>query len=166
MSEEAVGWRSMGKGATYQERIGKRLPCLDCRMELMTGSMIAHRRRLHGTDQAIDCERLPVSHMEHLPQVLEVSFTRVTNKWQSHLPGRPGSSRIWSVLRKKYEQEVMEGQSDDPGVTPLTFTPMLVMRTPGNRLYSNQPELHHRTVPAQRVTTAEMRDIATLFLGE
>ena len=83
----------------------------------------------------------------------------------------PLSRAPWVVLHmerpnKTHQQEVMEGQSNDPGVIPLTFTTLVVMWTPGNRLYPNQPALHHITVPDQRVTTSEMGDIATLFLGK
>ena len=77
----------MGKGTKYRERMRRCLPCPNCGVELEAGSMTAHRRRLHGTETAIDWEGLPVSKMDHLPQVFEVSFPSVTTKCKCPLPG-------------------------------------------------------------------------------
>ena len=40
--------------------------------------MTAHRRRIHGMDSAIEWSWLPVSHMEHQPQVYDVILPHST----------------------------------------------------------------------------------------
>ena len=69
IAEEVVGQRSMGRGATYRERLSQWIPCLDCGMELMMGSMTSHRRHLHRTESAIKWDRLPIIKTENLPQI-------------------------------------------------------------------------------------------------
>ena len=69
ISEEVVGRRSTGKVDTYRERLWCRIPCPNCRVDLTEGLTTAHRRRLHGTDTAIDWGQLLVSQMDHLHQV-------------------------------------------------------------------------------------------------
>ena len=48
----------------------------------MYRSMMAHRRRLYGTELAINWDRLPVSQTEYIPQVYKFSFPRDTTKYQ------------------------------------------------------------------------------------
>ena len=96
-----------GSGCTYKyeeksylpESLWRRLPCPDYGVELTAGSIMDHRRRLHGKEPAIDWDRLPVSHMVHPPEVFEVSFPKVTTKCQCPFPGLSRSSCTWSVLR-------------------------------------------------------------------
>ena len=92
MSEEAVGLKSMSKGDKYLERLRIWMPCQGCGVELTKGSMTAYRRRLHRTDPVIYWDRLQFIQMEHLPQVFEVRFPRVTTKCQCPFPGCPGLS--------------------------------------------------------------------------
>ena len=72
----------MRNGDTYRERLRRWMPCPDCKVEFTVGSITSHRRRLHGTESTIDWEKLPFIQTEHLPQVFEFSFPRVTNKFQ------------------------------------------------------------------------------------
>ena len=49
MLDKAINSRIVGVGATYRERLRLRIPCLEYRVELISGSMMDHHRRLHGT---------------------------------------------------------------------------------------------------------------------
>ena len=49
-------------------------------MELTAGSMTEHRHRMHGTDPEIDWDRLPVSQIEHITQVFDVSSLKGTSQ--------------------------------------------------------------------------------------
>ena len=105
MSEEAVGWRSTGRGATYREMLRWQITWLDCGVELMAGLMTVHRRRHNGKEPPINWNRLPVSQAEHLPQMFEVSLPKVTAKWKCAFTGFPGSSCTWSGLRNHFNQQ-------------------------------------------------------------
>ena len=85
-----MGQKSTVKGDTYSEWLRHHITCLYCVVELMTGSMMVHRRHLHGTDTAIDWDQLPVSQTELLPQVFEVSFPMVPDKCQYPSQGAKG----------------------------------------------------------------------------
>ena len=61
--EKAVVLKYMGVGDSYQVRLRRQIPCLKCGFELMTGSMMSHRRRMHRTETSIDWSCLPVSQM-------------------------------------------------------------------------------------------------------
>ena len=74
MKDETFNMRIIGDGATYWERLCLRIPCTQCRVDLTSGSMIAHRRCLHGMEPYIDWDCLLVSQMEHLLHVYEFSF--------------------------------------------------------------------------------------------
>ena len=74
MSEEAMALKCTGVRYSYQVSLQSQIPCPDCGVELTVGSMIAHRRRIHRTDTAIDWSRLPISQKVHQPQVYDVSF--------------------------------------------------------------------------------------------
>ena len=105
ISEEVVGRRIMGKGATYWEILQRCPPCPDCGVDLTAGSMTAHQRRLHGTEPAIDWDWLPVTHTYHLPQVFEVRFPRVTTKCQLPFPGCSGFFCTWRGLRNHFNRQ-------------------------------------------------------------
>ena len=49
-SEEAFSCRVKVEGATYQERLRKRIPFPECAVDLTVGSVAVHHRRLHGTE--------------------------------------------------------------------------------------------------------------------
>ena len=53
MSEEAMPLKCTGVGDSYRLRLRRRIPCLECGVELTAGSMVAHHRRMHWTDPAI-----------------------------------------------------------------------------------------------------------------
>ena len=50
MLEESVEQRCTEIGATYQERLRRRIPCTDCRVDFTAGSMTAHRQCMIGTE--------------------------------------------------------------------------------------------------------------------
>ena len=105
MSEEAMGRRSTGKIATYQESLRKRLLCPDFGVDLMEGSMINHRRRLHGKEMAINRDRLLVSHTDHLTHFFEVIFLRVMTNFQCPSTECSGSSCTRRGLRKNFNRQ-------------------------------------------------------------
>ena len=74
ISDEAFIMMSIGEGATYRERLRRRMRCPDYGVDLTSGYMTDHHRQLHGTDTYIDWERLPVSKTEQLLLVYEFSF--------------------------------------------------------------------------------------------
>ena len=69
MSEEVMALKCTGVGDSYRVIIQRRIPFPECGFEINTGSMMAHRRRMHGTEPAIDWSWLPVSQTVHQPQV-------------------------------------------------------------------------------------------------
>ena len=72
---------------SYLVRLRRRIPCLECGVDLTTGSTTAHRRSMHRTEPAINWIRLLVIQMEHQPQVYYVSFPRSTKGCPCTLPG-------------------------------------------------------------------------------
>ena len=80
MQEEVMALKCTGVGDSYKVKIRRRIPCLDCGVELTTGSMKEHRHRMHETDPAIDCNQLPVSQTVHQPQVYNTSFPQTTKQ--------------------------------------------------------------------------------------
>ena len=66
MLEEASSHSGIGERDMYWEHLCRSTPCPNCRVELTSGSMTAHRIRVHRTDPAIEWYRLPVIHTEHL----------------------------------------------------------------------------------------------------
>ena len=52
--EEAVGWQFTDLGASYHEKIRRHIPCPECGVELIAGSMTVHQIRINGTDPTID----------------------------------------------------------------------------------------------------------------
>ena len=54
--------------------------------------------------------------------------------------------------KKLFQPIALEGQFDDPGGTPPTFTPLRALWTPVPSLDTKQTSLHHRTVPDRRRT--------------
>ena len=59
---------------------------------------MAHRRRMHGTDTAIDWSWLPVSQTEHQPQVYDVRLPQSTKRCPCPFPSFPGSSHMRNGL--------------------------------------------------------------------
>ena len=70
MSEEAVGRQCTSVGASYHERLQIRIPWTECGVELNVGSMTKHRRSIHGTDPAIEWNRLPSVRCNTYPRYL------------------------------------------------------------------------------------------------
>ena len=81
MSEEAVGRRCMCLGASYRGQLYRQIPCPWYGVKLSAGFMAAHRIRIQGKDPEIDLKRLMVSQTEHLTQVYEVRFPKITTQW-------------------------------------------------------------------------------------
>ena len=103
MSEEAMPLKCTGVGDSYRLRLRRRIPCLECGVELTAGSIMVHCRRMHGTEPAIDGSRLPFIQTVHQPQVYDVSFPRTTE--QCPFPGCQGSSRTWNGLRSHFNRQ-------------------------------------------------------------
>ena len=76
MSEEAKALKYTGVVDLYKVRLRRRIPCLECGVDLTAGSTTAHRQHMHGTEPEIDWSRMPVSQTEHQPQVYDVIFMR------------------------------------------------------------------------------------------
>ena len=70
---------------SYQVILRRQIPCPECVVELTAGYMMAHRRRSHGTEPAIDWSCLPISQTVHQPQVYDVSFL-LTTKFPGVIP--------------------------------------------------------------------------------
>ena len=109
MSEEAVGRKSTGKGATYREKLRRCMPYPDSGVDLAEGFMTSCHRRLHGTDPAIYWDWLPVSQKENLPHLFEVNFPRVMTTCQVPFLGCHGLSLTWSVLRNHFNRRHWRG---------------------------------------------------------
>ena len=76
--EESMVLKCMGVGDSYQVRLQRRIPCLECVVDLSTGSMTAHRRYIHRMEPEIGWSRQPFIQTEHQPKVYDVSFPRST----------------------------------------------------------------------------------------
>ena len=50
MSEEAMRRQCTGRGATYQDRLRRRILCQDCVVEFTSGSSTAHIKHIHGME--------------------------------------------------------------------------------------------------------------------
>ena len=105
MSEEAKALKFTGVGHSYRMRIQRRIPCPECGFELTAGSMMAHRRRMHGTEPGIDWSRLTGSQTEHQPQVYFVRFPQSTKRCPCPFPGYPGSSRMHNGLHSYFNSQ-------------------------------------------------------------
>ena len=77
MFEEDMPLKCTGAGDLYQVRIQRRIPYPECGVHITMVSMTAHRRRMHGTEPAINCICLPVSQTVHQPQVYNVRFPQL-----------------------------------------------------------------------------------------
>ena len=62
------------------------------------GSMMAHQRRMYGTEPVIDWNHLPVSQTEHLPQVYDVIFPKGMTHWPCPFTIYIGSSHTCNGL--------------------------------------------------------------------
>ena len=74
--EEVMELKCTGVGDSYQVRLQRRIPCLECEVEIAAGYMTEHRFRMNGTEPVIEWSRLPVSQTVHSPQVYGVIFPR------------------------------------------------------------------------------------------
>ena len=63
---------------------------------------MAHLWHMNGTEIEVDWNWLPVSNMEHIPQVFDTSFPKGTSQLPYPFPGCPGSSRTWNGLRNHF----------------------------------------------------------------
>ena len=99
MSEEAVVQKSTGRGENYKDSLRWRIPCPDFRVELTVGSMIAHWRRMNGTETEIDWNWLPFYQIEHLPHVFDVRFPKGNSQCQCTFPYFLGLPCTWNSLR-------------------------------------------------------------------
>ena len=92
----------MGRGVTYHKRLRSWIPSPDWLVELTAGLMISHRRRTNGTNIEIDWNQLPVSQMEHIPQVFYVIFLKGMYQYLCPFSVCLGSLRTWNVLRNQF----------------------------------------------------------------
>ena len=65
VSEEAMALKCTWVKDPYQVRLLRRIPCLECGVELSAGSVTSHRRRICGTDPTINWIRLLVIQTVH-----------------------------------------------------------------------------------------------------
>ena len=96
-----MGRRCTGSMVTYHKRLIIRMPFPYYGVELTVGSMATHRRRMYGTEPEFDCNIFPVSQTEHIMQVFNVSFPKVTSHFSLPFPVCPGSLQTWNGLQKK-----------------------------------------------------------------
>ena len=52
--EEAMALKFTGVGYSYRVRLRRRIPCLECGVDLAADSIMAHRRRMYGTETVIE----------------------------------------------------------------------------------------------------------------
>ena len=105
MSEEAMALKCTGVGDSYQVRLRRRIPFPECGVELTSGSMMAHRCRMHGTEPSIDYIRLLVSQIVHSPQLCCVSFPRTKKQCPLSFPVCLGSSCTWNGLHSHFNKQ-------------------------------------------------------------
>ena len=70
MLEEAIKQHSTGKGETYMEQMSKKMQSPDCGVEMMSGFMTDHSRRIHETYPNIEWYRLQVSQHKQSPKYM------------------------------------------------------------------------------------------------
>ena len=91
-------------------------------MELTAVSMTAHRQRMHGTETEIDLNRFPDSHMEHIPQVFDVTLPRSTSQFPCPLPGYLGYSHtcngLWNHFNHQNWGDSLQILEDHPTPSP------------------------------------------------
>ena len=80
ISAEAKALKWMGLGYLYPVRLLQRITCPECRVELTAGSTAVHLRHMQRTEPAIDWIWMPVDHMEHQPQMYDMSFLRLAKR--------------------------------------------------------------------------------------
>ena len=90
MPEEAKTMKCTGVEYSYLVRLRRRIPCLECGVDLTTGSTTAHRRSMHRTEPAINWIRMPVSQTKHQLWVYDVRLLRSTNLCPCPFPSCPG----------------------------------------------------------------------------
>ena len=99
ISEEVVGQHCTYRVETYWDLLRIWIPCPDCGVELTTGSMTVHRCRMYGTKPEVGWNRLPVSQTEHIPQVCDVIFPKVSSQCNAPFP----DSRVLVDLERPVE---------------------------------------------------------------
>ena len=105
MSEEAGERKYTGVGDYYRKRLRKRITCPEFGFKITTGSMIAHRSRMHGVEPEIDWNRVPASQTEHHPQVYDVSFPRTEKQCPRPFPECLGYSRTCTNLQNNFRSQ-------------------------------------------------------------
>ena len=112
----------MVRGNTYIEKIRSRIPCPDCGVDITAVSMTVHQQHIHGTEPDIDWNRLPVSQMDHIPRVFNVSFQKDTSQFPYSFTGCPGFSWTWNDLRNNLNQHhwgiIMQILEEHPPPSP------------------------------------------------
>ena len=103
-SELAFSCSLRGEGATYQERLRRRIPLPDWRVEVTAGHMTAHLRQLHGTETLIDWDWLTLIQTENLPLVYEARFLFTMQLCQFPFPGCNGTSWSMSGLKNHFSR--------------------------------------------------------------
>ena len=105
ISEDAMVLKCTGLGDLYQVRLRRKIPCLECGVELATRSMTPYHRCMHRTEPAIDWSRLPVSQTVHQPQVYNMRFPHKTKLCPCPFPRFLGLSRTWNVLSSQFNRQ-------------------------------------------------------------
>ena len=96
--EEAMALKRTGVGDLYRVRLRRWIPFPECRVDITTGSIMAHRRHMHSTELAINWSWLTVIQTVHQPQIYNVSFPQSTKQCPYPFPGCHGSSHKWNGL--------------------------------------------------------------------
>ena len=99
MLEEAIKQHSTGKGETYMEQMSKKMQSPDCGVEMMSGFMTDHSRRIHETYPNIEWYRLQVSQHDHLTQIYDVIPPKTTSKFNLPFPWYSGFLQTRNGLR-------------------------------------------------------------------
>ena len=92
-------------GDSYSVIIQRRITCQEFGVELTAGSMTAQRRRMHGTEPAIDWSRLLVSQTVYQPQVYNMRFPRRMNQYPCSFPRCPVFSCTWNGLSSHFNMQ-------------------------------------------------------------
>ena len=69
MLEEAMALKCTEVGDSYQVRLLWRIPCIECGVGLIMGSMTTHFHHMQGIVPAIELSRRPFSQTVQQPQV-------------------------------------------------------------------------------------------------
>ena len=89
-------------GVSYREQLRRRIPCLECGVEVTDGSMMAHWIRIYGTETEIYWNWLMFSQMEKLPYMYSFRFPKNMTHCPCPLTGLPGSSHTFNGPRDHF----------------------------------------------------------------